>query len=282
MTATAVAVGFIRHRGEVLLLLGGGEAGPYSDRWGTVIGDVETDPERTARRAIREQTGMVPEEIRLVRTGESFSTGETAFADQLVVYPFLFDSERRAVETNRATRRYEWVRPTALLRRETVPGLWRAYDRVRPTVATITTDTEHGSTWLSTCALEVLRDEAGLVASNRASEFDDTAAVARVLVDARPAMTAVANRVHRALSDAGPDPTPRGVETAAHDSIERALDADRQTAEATASEMTGKRVATLSRSGTVLDALEMGTPETVLVAESRPGREGVDVAEALA
>ncbi|MEF8830310.1 MAG: initiation factor 2B, partial [Halobacteriales archaeon] len=44
----------------------------------------------------------------------------------------------------------------------------------------------------------------------------------------------------------------------------------------------GERVLTLSRSGTVLAALWAGDPDGVVVAESRPGGEGADVAKALA
>lgn len=281
MDATAVATAFIRHRGDVVLLLRSGEARAYSDRWGTVVARIDSGAESAARRGLREQTGSDPEEATLVRAGEPFRTDETALADQLVVYPFLFDVERRDVETNWEIRSFEWVPPTALLGRETVPELWRAYDRVRPTVGAIEADTDHGSTWLSMRALEVLRDEAGLLASDRTSEYDDTAAIARTLVDARPTMTAVRNRVLRAMTDAR-DESPQAVEKAAHDNIQRALRADSEAADAMASDVAGTAVATLSLSGTVLQALQAGTAESVLVAESRPGREGVAVAETLA
>jgi translation initiation factor 2B subunit (eIF-2B alpha/beta/delta family) len=279
MEPTEVAMPFIRNEGD--LLFRSSEARADSDRWGTVIGRVESDAETTAGRTIHERTGIAPEETTLVRVGNPFTTETMAFAERLVVHPFLFDVRTQDIETNRKTGNFEWVPPTALLGRETVPESWEAYDRVRPTVASIEADTDHGSTWLSVRALEVLRDEATLLDSNRASEFDSTRDIADALVDVRPAMTAVVNRVHKALGDAE-DESPRAVETAAHDSIERALTADSAAAEKLGSEIDGNRVATLSRSGTVLQALEAGHPDAVLVAESRPGREGTDVAERVA
>jgi ribose 1,5-bisphosphate isomerase len=76
--------------------------------------------------------------------------------------------------------------------------------------------------------------------------------------------------------------TPGTIEAAAHDAIADALDADDAAAEAAGDRLAGARVATLSRSGTVSTALARADPAAVLVAESRPGGEGVGVAERLA
>jgi translation initiation factor 2B subunit (eIF-2B alpha/beta/delta family) len=71
------------------------------------------------------------------------------------------------------------------------------------------------------------------------------------------------------------------VERAARAGIERACTADEGAARAAAGQLDGARVLTLSRSSTVRRALRRAAPERVLVAESRPDREGVGVAEAL-
>ncbi len=63
--------------------------------------------------------------------------------------------------------------------------------------------------------------------------------------------------------------------------VDRALAADEAAAK-NASERLEGSVATLSRSGTVLEALRTSEPSRVFVAESRPAREGIDVAETLA
>jgi translation initiation factor 2B subunit (eIF-2B alpha/beta/delta family) len=165
------------------------------------------------------------------------------------------------------------VSPPAMRERETVPGLWDAYAAVAPTVETVATDDTHGSAWLSVRALEVLRDRAAV-----AETADAVVAVARELRAARPSMAAVANRVNRVMAET--DRTPAAIRDRAQDAAEAALDAD-DAAAARAAERCGASVVTLSRSGTVRAALREATP-SVLIGESRPAREGVDVAADLA
>ncbi|MGM7319819.1 hypothetical protein, partial [Idiomarina sp. ST10R2A5] len=68
---------------------------------------------------------------------------------------------------------------------------------------------------------------------------------------------------------------------AAMDACKAALEADAE-ASSRAADSLGERVLTLSRSGTVEAAISEAEPSRVVVAESRPGREGVGTAERLA
>ena len=196
-----------------------------------------------------------------------------------------------------------WTPPTAIAtgEYETVPKLWDAYERVAPTVRSIAADDEHGAASLSIRALEVLRDRAGLLVReregegenesegegdepDRVAEWGELADLAGRLFEARPAMAVVRNRVNRAMADAEDGDGTRDAETALRSTIaavERAVEADEAAAQR-AGEFASGRVLTLSRSGTVLEALRAGEPNRVFVAESRPAREGVEVAEALA
>jgi translation initiation factor 2B subunit (eIF-2B alpha/beta/delta family) len=118
---------------------------------------------------------------------------------------------------------------------------------------------------------------------------DELSRLARRLIEARPSMAALRNRVDRVMATAD---DPDAVEGAATDAIDRAVAADDEAARNAAERVAGERVLTLSRSGTVLTALQglntdsgdewADPPEHVFVAESRPAREGVDVAETLA
>jgi len=275
LETTHVVTVFLRHDADVLLCRRGDEGGSYSGRWDAV-----------AREEIREETGLDPGvDATRAKRGDPFDATDPDLGTRRVVHPYLFAASTREVTTNDETVAHEWVPPTAVLRRETVPDLWTAYDRVRPTVETVTDDRDHGSASLSVRALEVLRDEAALAAERAAGEWADLAATARTLRDSRPAMPVVANRVNRAMAAAcdGADdrPGPVAVERAAVDELDRALAADDRAA-VRAAELLPSRVATLSRSGTVLAAIERADPAFVLVAESRPGREGVATAEALA
>lgn len=289
MDPTPVVTCFLRNDGQVLLLRRSESVGSYAGLWGGVAGHVAPDreadpaaydPAAAARREIDEETGL-GEAVSLVRQGDPFDVRDDR-GRAWEVHPFLFDCASRAVEPNRETSEWAWLHPPEIRRRETVPELWESYDRVRPTVDSIRADRAHGAAWLSIRALEVLRDEAALAEDDAPLDT-----LARALREARPAMTVIENRVARVVAGAiertpaGEQPTPATVEAAARETIETAVTADREAAAVAAEALSGLRLCTLSRSGTVRAAIERADPEAVLVAESRPGGEGVGVAESL-
>lgn len=282
MEERAVVTCFLRHEGAVLLCQRSDDVGSYAGLWGAVAGHAEGDPEAAARQEIREETGLDPDEdVTFVRRGEPFAVADERAGIRWTVHPFLFDAAHRDVTPNWETSASEWVAPTAMFHRETVPDLWQSYDRVRPTVETVATDSEHGSAYVSVRALEVLRDEAA-IATTADDDYERLVETARALLDARPSMSVVRNRVNRVMHAVRDADTARPAEHVAAAAIERAVSADRRAAERAVDHVDERRVATLSRSGTVRQTLEFADPEAVLVAESRPGREGVTVAEALA
>ncbi|EMA42307.1 initiation factor 2B related protein [Halococcus morrhuae DSM 1307] len=272
---------FLRDRGKILLIRDGDGIDPNIDRLSSLINNADDDPDEAAHAAIRERT--VDDAISLVRAGKPF-TVEVGQETRWRIYPYLFDCDSWAVETNdETTAEFAWVSPAEIHHRETVPDLWKAYDHVAPTIKTIREDGDHGSTWLSVRALAVLRDRASVLATTDGDEadgWDDLAALARDLRMTRPSMTAIENRVDRAMAEVNAR-TPTAVEESARQGIQWALDADSRAASEAAARLSGT-VLTLSRSGTVLEALREATVERVIVAESRPAREGVGVAETLA
>ncbi len=279
MDETHVVTCFLRNRGEVLLLRRSEEVGSYPGEWGGVAGHAEGDPDRAARDEIAEETGLL-DACALAREGVTFTFEDEDLDTEWTVHPYLFDCERRDAETDWETTEFEWVHPTEILRRETVPNLWASYSRVGPTIQQVADDADHGSAYLSVRALEVLRDRAGSFAERDGTGWPQLVAVAEQLLDARPSMAVVANRVNRAMASAAEEQSPVAVERAAREGIERAYRADEEAAATAADRIRGESVLTLSRSGTVRDAL--AAARRVFVAESRPAREGVGVAEDLA
>jgi translation initiation factor 2B subunit (eIF-2B alpha/beta/delta family)/8-oxo-dGTP pyrophosphatase MutT (NUDIX family) len=262
--------------GRVLLTRRSDAVGTYAGQWAGVSGYVEGDPDGAlgdARREIREETGL---DATLVRAGDAV---ELVDGDrEWTVHPFLFDA-RGDPTPNEELVETEWIQATAMLDRETVPGLWTAYRRVGPTDSTVETDRDHGSSWLSLRALAALRDAAA-DAERGDGAFERVAEDARTLRDARPSMAVVANRVNRVLAEA--DRTPASVRRHAETELDAAADADAAAAREAAARLHGVEcVATLSRSETVHDALSRVDCD-VVVGESRPGGEGVAVAESLA
>ena len=132
----------------------------------------------------------------------------------------------------------------------------------------------------------MLRDRAALLAAEGERDPDELHDLGRRLLRARPSMAVLRNRVNRAVQTARDaegtaETAPEAIQRAATAGIEGALDADAEAATAAAELIEGDAVLTLSRSGTVLDALDSATLSGVFVAESRPACEGIDVAETL-
>jgi len=289
-----VVTAFLRDRGEVLLVRRGDAVGTYSGRWGGVSGYVEDDtggPIEDAIREVREETGIPEGDLTLVRRGDAVAVDDAEGA--FIVHPFLFDCDARAVEPNEELAAWEWIQPTAMLERETVPRLWDAYRAVGPTVGAVAGDRTHGSAAVSVRALEALRDEAAdaaLADGGDPAAGDDgwkrVADTARALRNARQGMAALATRVNRVMDEAAR--TPAAVRDRAIRAVDAAADADDRAAREAAAALSdhgdageSPAVLTLSRSGTVAATLER-LDGPVFVAESEPGGEGREVAASLA
>ncbi len=275
---------FLRNRGDVLLLRRSEAVGSYRGMWGGVAGYAEGDPEAAAWREIKEETGL-HEECTPVRAGEPFNVEDANLGIRWRVRPFLFDCARREVRIDWETTEAAWVAPPEMLRRKTVPQLWTSYQHVAPTVETIRSDAVHGAAYLSLRALEVLRDRGGVLAERGAPAYEaaeELRALARALCGARPAMAVVRNRLNRVMHACREDGRPEAVEEAAQRAVGQAVEADAEAARRAAGYVAGRRVLTLSRSGTLLEALlQADPPPEVYVAVSEPGREGIGVAETL-
>ncbi|WP_224448478.1 NUDIX domain-containing protein [Haloprofundus salilacus] len=290
---------FLREGAEVLLIRRSDAVGTYSGLWGSVSGYVEDAPEDAladARRELREETGV--DDATFVRAGDPLDVVDGENDREWTVHPFLFETDSREVTPNEELADWEWVQPPAMLDRPTVPNLWEVYRGVAPTVDTVRDDEIHGAAYLSIRALEVLRDKAANAVRERGGESDESGdwdrvvAVARGLRDARPGMAVVRNRVNRTMFEA--NEAGESVRETAESVIRDALNADDEAASHAASLLSAHDadngdsgiegdgpVATLSRSGTATAALSAaGRP--LLVAESQPGGEGVDAAEAFA
>lgn len=279
MEEHVVVTAFLRHGTDVLLVRRSDAVGSYAGQWGGVSGYAEGTPEDAVEWEIAEETGL-DGAVELVASGEPLTVEDDDRETRWLVHPFLFECASTAVEPNEEIAEYEWVQPPAMLERQTVPQLWETYEAVAPTLETVSEDSEHGSSYISLRALEVLRDRAAASVhrGGQTDDSDDLVSLARDLRNARPSMGVVVNRIDRVMASA--DETPRSVLDSAVAACERAVDAD-QRAATQAAAVLGERVLTLSRSGTVLDALVEAEPEAVFVAESRPALEGVDVAEEL-
>lgn len=123
-------------RDEVLILRRSGRVGTYRGRWAGVSGYVEGEPskaEEQARREVREETGLSPPDVELVRAGEPLTFEDPDVDTRWTVYPFLFRVRpAAAIAIDWEHTEARWVRPGALGRYRTVPRLREALARVYP------------------------------------------------------------------------------------------------------------------------------------------------------
>lgn len=281
MTETHVVTCFLRNRSDVLLLKRSAAVGSYQGKWGAVAGYAEGDPERAVRREIAEETGL-HEAVTMVRKGTPFPVEDADLDTRWIVHPYLFDCDRRDVRLDEESVEMAWVSPTEILRRDTVPQLWTTYESIAPSLKTVRSDREHGSAYISIRALEVLRDEAARQVQQPGPDSGGTLRrLAQELIEVRPAMTALENRIHRAMHVAGADPTPLDIEVQVVGTVERAFQDDEEATKRAANYIAGRRVFTLSHSQTVIRAILTAEPRppSVVIATSHPGGEGISVAE---
>lgn len=251
----------IRHRGDVLAC--------RDDAGRPVLPTraVDDDEPSAAVRELLDDLGLA--DATILRRGGIVEVPEGSLVPLSVV------ADGRAVSPVDGCAAPSWVTPDEV--RAADERWWRVYEAVAPTVETVRDDRERGSTALATDALWVLRD-AAVEAADAGRDLASVVPVAKSLIEARPGMAALAVRVDRAMAGAS---TPEEVVEAATAGLERAADADAAAASLAAETIGDGRVLTLSRSGTVREALLDARPP-VVVAASRPGGEGRSVAESLA
>jgi hypothetical protein len=132
--ATEVVTAFLqRPDGRILLLRRSDRVGSFRGAWAAVSGFLEDPtPEAQARREILEETGILPQQCRLATAAPVVY----ARADRrmFVIHPFRFEVDDPAVRLDWEHTEFEWVDPSEIVRRSTVPKLDRAWIEVAPSV----------------------------------------------------------------------------------------------------------------------------------------------------
>jgi ribose 1,5-bisphosphate isomerase len=253
--------------GRVLVLRRSEKARSYPGAWSGVSGYLEgSEPLERALTEIAEETGLAGSDVELLGTGEPFAV------DSWLVHPFLF----RCLEPERVTLNHEnaearWVEPGALRALQTVPALEEAYvhAKLAERVDRVANDDVHGASWLAKEAVEAVGEAIEL--------GEDPVEVGRKMIEARPAMGAIAGALGRVLA-AGRTPEQIAEEA-------RALVAARERAAKAIAVMLGPYiegvVMTHSASATVREALLHTPPDRVVCTVSEPVGEGRTLADDL-
>ena len=124
---------FLESDGKILLLRRSQQVGSYQGKWAGVSGYVETTPDEQAVTEIREETGLQPEEIHLVRKGEILVVEDEELSVRWLVHPYLFHiTDRGRIRTDWEHLEARWALPEEIGGFITVPCLKETLDSVYP------------------------------------------------------------------------------------------------------------------------------------------------------
>ena len=310
MEYKGVVTSFLQADQQILLLRRSAKVGTHQGRWAAVSGYLEgsEDPLQRAKTEIQEELGLGPEQITLIRAGETVHAFDEQTATVWTVYPFLFETRSRRIQLDWENTEYKWIEPNELRAYETVPKLKEVFDRVhcnlqseRPSLSEVlrgvdelARDRVHGASFLGRQAVELLSAVAESSEATTSEELlCDLLLVAMRLRTAQPGMGIIRNLVGMLLYQA--DLKRNAISAAefrtlivsvAKELMERTQDgAEDASRNAVGLLPMDGHVLTHSYSSTVLRALELGMKGgrkfQVYATESYPGMEGKQLAKDL-
>src|SRR5579883_538853 len=107
-----------------------GRVGSYNARWAGISGFIEAgvSPEEQAYTEIREETGLSPSQVRLLRRGEVVEYVDEELSRRWLVHPFLVEVlTPEAITLDWEAEEMRWIAPAELSTYETVPKLSEAF-----------------------------------------------------------------------------------------------------------------------------------------------------------
>jgi len=124
---------FLTHGGKVLIVRRSARVGTYRGKWSGISGYLEDEPERQALAEIREETGLAPPDVRLLRTGATVEADDHGLGRRWIVHPFLFAvADPAKVRLDWENVEARWVRADEIGGFDTVPRLKEALEQVWP------------------------------------------------------------------------------------------------------------------------------------------------------
>lgn len=133
METRHVVTCFLTHNKKVLLVRRSGRVGTYRGKWAGISGYAEAPPHEQARREILEETGIGPDDLRLVKAGEPLEAPDEELGVRWIVHPFLFEiGDPAKVRLDWENTEARWISPAEIADLKTVPKLEEALERVWP------------------------------------------------------------------------------------------------------------------------------------------------------
>lgn len=115
---------------SILIVQRSQRVGSYHEHWAGISGFVEAGvtPEEQAYTEIREETGLLREQVQMLKRGAVVEYIDHELGRHWFVHPFLFNVlTPEQIKTDWEALEYRWIAPDELRTYNTVPKLWEAY-----------------------------------------------------------------------------------------------------------------------------------------------------------
>lgn len=116
---------------HILIVRRSQRVGSYNDRWAGISGFVEAGvtPDEQAYTEIREETGLLREQVHMLKRGTVVEYEDASIGRHWYVHPFLFEVlTPDAIKLDWEAIEMRWIRPSEIQNYETVPMLQEAYN----------------------------------------------------------------------------------------------------------------------------------------------------------
>ena len=115
---------------RILIVQRSQRVGSYQGQWGGISGFIEPgiSPDAQAYTEIREETGLLPDQVRMLRRGEVVTQPDPVLGREFLVHPFIFEVYKPdEIHTDWEAVQMRWITPAEMKDYNTVPKLWEAY-----------------------------------------------------------------------------------------------------------------------------------------------------------
>ena len=126
MRSTKIVTSFIRNENKLLILKRSNKVKTMKGLWAGISGIIENneEPLKRAKIEIFEETGIIEEEITLVKDVKSIKIDSPQYENhEWEIFPFLFEADNPIVKLNWENSEFKWINVKELGNYETVPSL---------------------------------------------------------------------------------------------------------------------------------------------------------------
>lgn len=122
---------FLSHQGRICLVRRSRDARTYGGFWSAISGYLEGDPDKHFMTEVFEETMLAPDEYTLLRRAKTVVVPDRKEPLFWCVHPFLCEvGDPSRITLDRENSELRWISPREMEGFDTVPGLWKTYERV--------------------------------------------------------------------------------------------------------------------------------------------------------